>query len=193
MYWWNLSKTLINPNDPEWDLLADLTLGENVHPDRKASFLLARNALRICLKEAGKNVAISELILKDYSGIKGVPEFILSLSHTKSCGAALLAPAVEFRSVGIDVEDSGRVVKKSIIERVGHPGDDTTLRNIELWSLKEASFKALMNTGLFPKPVEFSSLSVSKKTWSHSPSGLSGKWELEHVDSFVIARAFLKN
>lgn len=193
MYWWNLSQTLTNPNNPEWDHLAYLTLGENVHPERKTSFLLARNALWICLKEAGKNVAISELILKDYSGIKGVPEFILSLSHTKSCGAALVAPSAEFRSVGIDVEDSGRVVKKSIIERVGHPEDDRTLRNIELWSLKEAAFKALMNTGLFPKPVEFSSLSVANHTWSHSPSELSGKWELEHIESFVIARAFLKS
>lgn len=193
MYWWKLTKTLSNPNDPEWELLTKLTLGENIHSERKKTFLLSREALKDSLMEAGLEVSISRLMLKDYSGIRGNPEYTLSLSHTKDCGAAVVAPSCIFQSVGIDVEHAGRTVKKSIIERVGHPEDLATLRNIELWSLKEAVFKALMNTGSFEKPTEFSSIRIGKDFWSHSPSGLKGEWELKNSDDMVIALAFLKN
>lgn len=193
MYWWKLSKTLSNPNDPDWDLLTKLTLGEKIHPQRKRTFLLSREALRVSLKEAGKEVAISMLMLKDYSGIRGVPEYTLSLSHSKDCGAALVAPGCIYRSVGIDIEHTERTVKKSIIERVGHPEDLGSLRNIELWALKEAVFKALMNSGSFEKHPEFSSIKIGKDFWSHPPSGLRGDWELKLSDDMVTALAFLKN
>jgi 4'-phosphopantetheinyl transferase EntD len=193
MHCWNLSQSLINPNDPEWDLLVKLTLGEKSHPERKKSFILSRVALQKCLREQGRNLSPSALKLLNYSTLRGLPEFTLSLAHTKGSGAAILADSKTFRAVGIDIENINRPVKESIIKRVGHSGDDESLRNIELWCLKEAAFKAIMNTREFEKPVEFSSIRIGKGLWSHSPSGLEGEWELENQNNIVIARAFLKN
>jgi phosphopantetheinyl transferase (holo-ACP synthase) len=192
MHWWHLSKSLLNPNDPEWDLLTRLSLGAEVHPDRRQSFLLSRNALGLCLTEAGRDLPIRDLMLKNYSQIQGIPEYVVSLSHTKNCGAAMLAPKGQYRSVGIDLEHSERVVKESIIERVRHPHDLKRLRNIELWSLKEAAFKALMNSGNLSKAVEFSSIIIEEKFWSHPPSGLKGVWELNFTSDYVTALAFLE-
>ena len=104
----------------------------------------------------------------------------------------MLADRIFFRSVGIDIEREDRVVKDSIRERIAHK-DDANFRNIEQWCLKEAAFKALMNTEQFEKPVEFSSICIGKESWSHSPSGLKGKWEMETIKLFVVARAFLQN
>ncbi|MFP5385214.1 MAG: 4'-phosphopantetheinyl transferase family protein [Bacteriovoracia bacterium] len=183
----------MNPNDPQWDLLVKLTLGENIHSERKKSFILSRRALQLCLEEQGVHLRPHELILLKYSTLKDFPEFTLSLAHTKGSGAALLADSSTYRSVGIDIESIHRPVKESVIKRVGHSDDDGSLRNIELWCLKEAAFKAIMNTGDFEKPVEFSSIRISTGLWSHSPSGVEGEWDLEIQNGIVIARAFLKN
>ena len=121
-----------------------------------------------------------------------VEQFTLSLSHTSECGAAMIADRKFFRSVGIDIEREDRVVKDFIRERITHK-DDTNFRNIEIWCLKEAVFKALMNTEKFEKPLEFSSICIGKDSWSHSPSGLEGKWEVETIKPVVVARAFLQN
>ena len=193
MHCWNLSQSLTNPNDPEWDLLVKLTLGGDVHPERKKGFILSRMALQKCLKEQGYNLHPSALKLLKYSSLEGLPEFTLSLAHTKGSGAAMLADSNTFRAIGIDIENINRPVKESIIKRVGHSEDDESLRNIELWCLKEAAFKALMNTGEFEKPVEFSSIRIGKGYWTHSPSGLEGEWELETLNDMVIALACLKN
>jgi phosphopantetheinyl transferase (holo-ACP synthase) len=189
---WKLSETLTNPCDPDWDNLALLSLGSQVHSNRKKGFLLSRAALKECLIECGISLTISELTLREFHQIEGHPQFTISLSHSKDCGAALVADKNIYRSVGIDIESEDRVVKESIRERVSHP-KDIALRNIELWCLKEAAFKALMNTGLFEKPIEFSSIIIKEGQWSHSPSALTGEWELDFIKPYVVARTYLKN
>jgi hypothetical protein len=192
MQCWKLAKTLSHPKDPQWEILVKDALGEALHPDRKLGFLLSREALKLCLKEQHYDLAIGQLKLGKFHQLLSCPQFTISLSHTAGWGAALLADRNIFQGVGIDVEHEERVVKASIMVRIAHPGD-VRLRNIELWCLKEAVFKALMNTDKFQKPLDFSSLEISQEGWSHSPSGLSGHWELDLVKSLVIARAFLKN
>jgi hypothetical protein len=192
MLTWNLSKTLSNPNDPEWEVLSISSLSTDVHSDRKNGFLLSRQALIYALKDQGLEISAGALQLVSYSQIRDLPQFTISLSHTKTAGAALVADRKTFRSVGIDIEQEERVVKDSIIERISHP-EDANLRNIELWCLKEAVFKTLMNTGEFEKPLEFSSIRIEDKKWSHSPSGYEGEWVFELVRPFVMAKAFLRN
>lgn len=189
---WKLTETLSNPKNPEWDGLIKSALGENIHSDRIKGFLLSREALLECLKENSHHLTPIQLELSGFSALKQLPQYTLSLSHTKTHGAALIADRQSFRSVGIDIEHEERPVKDSIAQRVSHP-HDTKLRNIELWCLKEAVFKTLMNTGNFEKPVEFSSIELGDRTWSHSPSGLKGEWELHYVKPVVIALAFLKS
>lgn len=192
MYDWKLTQSLDNPKDPEWDLLATKILGRHVHPDRKQGFLLARSALLQLLSERGIAWNISQLQLKNFSEVQDLPDLILSLSHSKTHGAALLADKSQFQSVGIDIENVEREVKASIAERIAHSAD-AKLRNIELWCLKEAVFKALMNTRKFPNPLEFSSIEIQDKFWSHSPSSLKGEWEIHQVGTTLVALAFLKN
>ena len=192
MHTWKLTKTLTNSLDPEWETLSSLTLGDAVHSDRKNGFLLARQALQNCLTEVGVSVSPKGLNLRNFHQLENVEQFTISLSHTAECGAAMLADRIFFRSVGIDIEREDRVVKDSIRERIAHK-DDANFRNIELWCLKEAAFKALMNTEQFEKPLEFSSICIGKDSWSHSPSSLKGKWEMETIKLFVVARAFLQN
>lgn len=191
MHTWNLTKTLSKPNDPEWEMLIKFSLPDDVHSDRKNGFLLSRQALIHALKEQGLEISAGALQLTSHSEIRDLPQFTISLSHTKIAGAALVADRKTYRSVGIDIEQEERIVKDSIKNRVSHP-DDKNLRNIELWCLKEAAFKALMNTGSFEKPLEFSSICIRDGKWTHSPSGLEGEWELELVRPFVIAKAFLR-
>jgi 4'-phosphopantetheinyl transferase EntD len=188
---WKVTKTLSNPKDPEWKSLVKSSLGEGVHSNRKFGFMLSREALIMALKEAGYSCSIPHLKMEQYSGLKSFPQFTISLSHTKEAGAAVVADRQTFRSVGIDIEHEERLVKEAVIERVSHPGD-LVLRNIEIWCLKEAAFKAIMNTGSFEAPVSFSSIQIEDKTWSHSPSSLQGEWELDIINQIVVARAFLK-
>jgi 4'-phosphopantetheinyl transferase EntD len=187
-----LSKSLTNPLDPEWELLTKLTLGDAIHSDRKKGFLLSRDALKQGLNELGIDVVPSALKLISYHQLSSHPELTISLSHTKECGAALIADRKVYRSIGVDVEHEERVVKDSIRARISHK-DDQSLRNIELWCLKEAVFKVLMNTDQFEKPMEFSSICIGQGVWAHSPSGLKGEWELDFLKPLVVAKAFLKN
>jgi phosphopantetheinyl transferase (holo-ACP synthase) len=189
---WELTQTLQNPKNPEWEKLANASLEAGVNPKRKQGFLLAREALKSCFSNRGLELEISELQLEKFSKVLGFPELTISLSHTKDAGAALVEDAKVYRSVGIDIEQENRPVKDSIIQRVAHP-EDERLRNIELWCLKEAVFKVLMNTGLFEKNVEFASIKIGKDHWLHSPTKLQGEWSCEMVNSFVLARAYLKN
>jgi len=191
MHTWNLSKSLSKPNDPEWEMLIKFSLPADVHSDRKNGFLLSRQALIYALKEQGLEISAGALLLDSHSQIRNLPQFTISLSHTKVAGAALVADRKTYLSVGIDIEQEERVVKDSIRDRIAHPSDKN-LRNIELWCLKEAVFKTLMNTGKFEKPLEFSSILIEDKKWAHSPSGLEGEWELELVRPFVMAKAFLR-
>lgn len=191
MITWKLTKTLSNPNDPAWEVLIKFSLPDDVHSDRKNGFLLSRQALINALKELGIEISADALHLVDYSQIRDLPQFTISLSHTKIAGAALVACRKTYRSVGIDIEQEERIVKDSIRERISNSADEN-LRNIELWCLKEAVFKALMNTGKFDKPLEFSSICIKDRKWTHSPSGLEGEWELDLLRPFVIAKAFLR-
>lgn len=190
MLTWNLTKTLSKPNDPEWEMLIKFSLPDDVHSDRKNGFLLSRQALISALKDQGLEISAGALQLVTHSQIRDLPQFTISLSHTKIAGAALVADRKNYRSVGIDIEQEERIVKDSIRDRIAHP-DDKNLRNIELWCLKEAAFKTLMNTQKFEKLLEFSSICIGEKKWTHSPSGLEGEWELEFIKPFVIAKAFL--
>lgn len=189
---WKMNQNLTRTQDPELDRFATNNLGEGVHEERKKGFLLARLALLEGLEGEGHKLSINQLRLLDYSTLEILPQYTISLSHTKGAGAALIAEKDVFKSVGLDIELDDRVVKNNVAERISHPNDQK-IRKIELWCLKEAAFKALMNSGHFDKPVDFSSIVIEKMTWTHSPSGIQGEWEIENVRPYLVARAYLKN
>lgn len=193
MYTWNLTKNLTNPLDPQWQELAQLCLGDQVHENRKMGFWLSREALRNAFNEQGIELGIMDLKLQEFHSLPSLPEFTISLSHTKNFGAALLAERKAYLSLGIDVENESRIVKDSVINRIAHPLDLENLRKIEVWCLKEAAFKALMNSGKFTATPGFSSIQLKQNCWIHSPSGLTGEWILKKEGEALVAMAFLRN
>jgi 4'-phosphopantetheinyl transferase EntD len=176
----------------EWNSLVLGHLGEGIHPERVKGFILAREALRLCLEQAEYSPHISDLQIKKFNSLSKWPEITLSLTHCKLGGAAIIASRDEFISVGIDIESEERLVKESILKRISHP-KDINLRNIELWCLKEAVFKCLMNTGKFEKPFEFSEIEISPMRWIHSPSNLEGEWRITISEQLLVALALLEN
>jgi 4'-phosphopantetheinyl transferase EntD len=192
MHHWKTVKTLANPNDSAWAELERTGLPEGVHPVRRQSFRLSREALRLALADAGKHVPIPELRLRGFGGIELFPELKVSLSHTRTGGAALVAKAIDYLAVGIDLEEETRTVSEDVIQRIRHR-QDQSLRNLELWCLKEASYKCLSNSGLAADPIPFSGLIIGPGTWAYPPAGVQGTWELKAEQGFLLALAFLKN
>ncbi len=191
MFIHRLVKTLTNPEDPEWRTLSANCFKDPVHPDRLAGFLLSREALRLCLEARGVLASPKSLTLRSFDELDHYPAFTLSLTHTAACGAAIIADRQTHRAVGIDVEHDERVVKETIRERIAHPAD-VSLPNIELWCLKEAVFKVLMNARASDLPVEFSSIQIGPQHWIHAQSGSEGFWELDRLRPYVVARAWEK-
>lgn len=191
MYTFRLSKTLISTQESDWSQLVEEQLGKDIHPNRARGFCLAREALRECFAEYGDQLSIKDLVLENFGQLKNHPFKTLSLSHTTDWGAAVLGKSTDYRSLGIDIEPLERVVKPMILARISHP-EDLDLSPIHLWALKEAVFKALMNTAQFEAPVEFSSIKISDAVWSHSPSGNCGEWKIEYQDGLIVALAWIR-
>lgn len=191
MLHFQLLNTLKITQELEWHKLAHEVLGANVHPGRVQGFCLARAALKECFFHEGITLAIHELQMDHHDALKGYPTYTLSLSHTPLWGAAVLGSRTKYRSLGVDIEPQERVVKPFVLERISNQ-NDKTFSPIELWSLKEATFKALMNTRQFSKPEEFSSIEIHDQTWRHPPSGFEGEWQLDQQNGLVIATAWMR-
>lgn len=191
MYSWKIAKSLDHLNASSWE---ELVKGDPAlsHNERIYSYCLAREALRLSFLELGIIFGPQELKVEHYSSLNKAPHYTLSLSHTKKWGAAIVAPKNEFLSVGIDIEENERDVKASIIQKVSHPLDEK-LRNLDLWCLKEAAFKCLMNSKKFTHPIPFSQIEVSKEKWRHSPSGSEGELNIMILPELTVAKAFWKN
>jgi 4'-phosphopantetheinyl transferase EntD len=187
---WKICSHLKNPLEKSWQELIAATFDSALHPDRLNGFLLSREALLQCLQELGHSPSPLQLLLNNERALLNFPQYAISLTHCKVAGAAVVVGKNKFKSVGIDIEQETREVKENIFNRIAHP-QDASLRKIELWCLKEAAFKCLMNSGRFFAPIEFSSLQVSSIHWSHADSGLSGSCELETHQGLIMAKAYL--
>lgn len=190
MLTYRLINNLKENEDAQWHELIRLSLGTGVHSSRQKGFCLGREALRECLRARGFDVPIGELQLENYRSVKQVPTMTVSISHTPEWGAAIVGDTESYFSVGIDVEPFERVVKTAILQRISHP-QDIKLEPIMTWSLKEACFKALMNSNKFDTPMEFSSIQLLDKTWMHFPSKTQGYWETSRQKDLCLAYAWI--
>lgn len=178
-------------NNDSWNELIKKHLGDTVHPNRRMGFIRSREALMQCFAEAGHHLTIDQLEVESFSQLKNIREFKISLAHNPQWGAALIADSSQYLSIGIDIEERNREVKNTILERIGHP-DDLKISPILNWAIKEAAFKALMNSHRFEKPIEFSSIQIMKNEFLHQGSELGGKWEQIPHESLIIVQAWIK-
>lgn len=80
---------------------------------------------------------------EDYSCVIGIPELQISLSHTRM-GLGLCYGALGKTSVGVDLEWETRVIKPGIEKFFKNSSDnELDFSTLEIWSRKEAAFKAL--------------------------------------------------
>lgn len=117
--------------------------------DTKDAFTNSREALALLLTKFGHQIGDlrEDLALNNFQNLPKFPEYLTSLTHTKGAGAALLAEKSEYRSLGIDIEWSDRVMKKEADRFFRHPMDSVYPESLELWTMKEAAFKALSPLG----------------------------------------------
>jgi phosphopantetheinyl transferase (holo-ACP synthase) len=128
----------------------------------KDAFTNSREALaRLLQNEAEIKIGDlkTDLELVNYQNLKNFPDFVLSLSHTKGAGAAVLASKSEVSSLGIDIEWSDRSLKDEAARFYKNEQDSVYENKIELWTMKEAAFKALSPLG-FPGVLVLSKIII---------------------------------
>lgn len=115
----------------------------------KDAFTNSREALAKLLKQENHLISDlkADLELLNYQNLKKFPDYVLSLSHTRGAGAAVLAHRQDVASLGIDIEWSDRVLKEEASRFYRHPEDSHYDNKLELWTMKEAAFKALSPRG----------------------------------------------
>ncbi len=153
----------------------------------KDAFTNSREALASLLKQE----MISVINLKDdlelinYQNLKKFPDYVLSLSHTKGAGAAVLAKKAEIASLGIDIEWSDRNLKDEASRFYRHPEDSAYENKLELWTMKEAAFKALSPHG-FPGVLVLSKIIIKDgEFFTNEQPSIRGRVEthLKNVDN----------
>lgn len=187
---WKLTKTFTQSLASEYDRLVESTLNGHSHPARKKSFILSREALRLTLLEMGETPLVPQLKLQNFCLLNSWPDYLVSLSHTRLAGAAVLVDRRVFVSAGIDIELQNREVSEAVARKITGP-EDLPLRKIELWCLKEAAYKCLMNTGKVSAAVRFSQIEIRRNAWFYPPKNLSGQWELTQAEGHIVALAFM--
>lgn len=186
-----LNSSLREPTK-EWQEVLNQSYPEASHPHRIQGFYSSRNALLDCLQKFHPKASTTDLLLNDFRELQNFPDMVVSLTHSSLAGAAVVARKAEYISIGIDIEPIDRLVKESILTRVT-TSEDLKLTSIQTWCLKEAIYKCVSNSHQYLGVLEFREMRIQDKKWSHSPSGLSGEWELFEEENHQIALATLKN
>lgn len=110
--------------------------------ERALEFMLSRHALLTLLDTEGVQSSYDKLEIIGHHKIKAHPEYLVSISHTKGLGAAIISDGVEEEAVGIDVELMTREIKEGALKFFVRD-DDEKMEPLTLWTRKEAAYKAL--------------------------------------------------
>lgn len=139
-----------------------MKISHEFHQSLKNGFVNSRTALKTLLNQ--EDFAVSDLkidlILQNYRELPSYPQFFTSLSHTKGIGAAVIALRSEVQGIGIDIEWADRELKSGTEKFYVNKWDQHQLSPIELWTAKEAAFKALSPLGTFPGTLVLSKIIV---------------------------------
>lgn len=113
--------------------------------DHADPFTNSREALKSLLEARGHQISSinDELELINFKFLKNFDSFITTISHTRGAGAAALANKSDLLAIGIDIEWSTRLIKTGAQKFFVHPQDVGHESELELWTMKEAAFKAL--------------------------------------------------
>ena len=108
------------------------------------NFYLARKALLLAAKEGYKiQPLFKNAHIINHHYIANNPQKITSLAHTDDCGVAVVTSLDDYRSVGIDIELTNRVIPKNSQRYFKTSKDSDQWSDLQLWVLKEACFKCI--------------------------------------------------
>jgi phosphopantetheinyl transferase (holo-ACP synthase) len=135
---------------PKWKIISctapdEWALKRKKYDAASAQHQASRQALSLLLKEEGIEISAYEIELEKFSKVKGLPQHVISLSHTSPhFAAAVIGENNIFKSVGVDLEKSDRKMKINSGHHFLNEADDPSLHQDLLrgWCKKEAAFKA---------------------------------------------------
>lgn len=103
----------------------------------KWDYFLSRTALSLLT-----NIPFDKLEIHNHLHILNRPELLVSISHTKGMAIAAACEDVMVKSIGIDIENTNRIIKDGYEKFFVNPHDSYT-DLLTLWCEKEAVFKAV--------------------------------------------------
>ena len=141
----------------------NMKIRHEIYHSPSSGFINSRNALKILLETEGI-IDISDLkvdlALTNFRELNNYPEYFISLSHTPGLGAAVLAKRKDVKGLGIDIEWADREIKMGATKFFVNENDQSSLSLIELWTAKEAAFKALSPLNIFPGTLVLSKIII---------------------------------
>lgn len=170
-----------------WHRLADARMPD-FHANRKKEWALARLCLAQCFENHGIVLNPAQAVFKNHHEVTHLPAWRFSLTHSKDVAGAWLMPAAQVRGLGVDVELSNRKVPPPVKARLAHK-QDIKLSDLELWTLKEAAFKALPS--MAQNDIWLNRIIITQNVFELENSPFRGEWGLEKADGLTIARAWL--
>lgn len=113
-------------------------------PELKPYSRAARHALKKMLRE--QETPCVNIV--NHLHLKSNPNTLVSLSHTKDMTMAAISSSNDFKSIGVDIEDSKRIVKPGIEKFFVNDYDEILACQkdsyyLKVWCAKEAIFKAV--------------------------------------------------
>lgn len=159
----------------------------DVHQNRINEWSLARCALHIALQKHKLEIAPQNYVFKNVHELEHLPLHNFSLSHSKNWAAAVISDTTSSRHIGLDIELKDRVINDGILQRMHHKNDDTSIGPLELWSIKEACYKALPS--IAQEGIWLNHIAINKDGFELSQSQFKGYWELIDHDELIISIA----
>ena len=120
--------------------------------------------------------------------IVGLNQWRFSISHTLGAALVWLGPAEACLGLGVDLERSDRLIEDRVMQRI-HDPLDPSLTAVELWSAKEAAFKAVPQAEQAGLTV--SKISLTEKTFRVEGSRLEGQWKQRTSSGYVSSFAWI--
>lgn len=170
-----------------WHVLALSRMGD-VHANRRQEWALARAALSLAFSKHGVSLRPEHCVFKGHHELNQYPQWRFSLSHTKNAAGAWLAPTNSVRGLGLDIEYNDRKVSASVKARLAH-SEDMALSTLELWSLKEAAYKAL--PAMAQENIWLNRIKVTPGQFELTGSPFRGFWETASDGKLLVSKAWL--
>ena len=113
------------------------------HPEKNLSHHLSRMALKKTLHALDLDPPDNLILTENYNSIKDRPDIRCSLSHSQEYAAAVASKNQNILALGIDIELKSRKIQtKSQAYFLNDEDERSQFSDLELWSIKEACFKA---------------------------------------------------